>query len=338
VLSDLKASHKGVEHAYSANLRDYRDTIPPLFTPNALVILSNGSETKVGATFAPWERFGDWKRIDNEAEPGVISGENVVGLKGAGFSTLLAVIEAGPDALRTVEAWLENPPANEIVPLAGVRLLAPLPRPPKIICVGLNYRDHVIECNAEIPKVPTIFSKYPTAVIGPCDAIVLPKHSTAPDYEAELAVIVGKGGRHIPRARWRDHVFGYTNFNDVSARDYQEATSQWMIGKTFDTFAPMGPAIVTADEVPDPHALDIQMIINGEVLQDSNTSQIIFRIPDLLEYLSSVFTLEAGDVISTGTPGGVGEARVPPRWLRPGDEVLMRISGLGELRNHVKEE
>jgi 2-keto-4-pentenoate hydratase/2-oxohepta-3-ene-1,7-dioic acid hydratase in catechol pathway len=111
-----------------------------------------------------------------------------------------------------------------------------------------------------------------------------------------------------------------------------------MIGKTFDTFAPMGPAIVTADEVPDPHALDIQMIINGEVLQDSNTSQIIFRIPDLLEYLSSVFTLEAGDVISTGTPGGVGEARVPPRWLRPGDEVLMRISGLGELRNHVKEE
>jgi 2-keto-4-pentenoate hydratase/2-oxohepta-3-ene-1,7-dioic acid hydratase in catechol pathway len=146
------------------------------------------------------------------AEPGVISGENVVGLKGAGFSTLLAVIEAGPDALRTVEAWLENPPANEIVPLAGVRLLAPLPRPPKIICVGLNYRDHVIECNAEIPKVPTIFSKYPTAVIGPCDAIVLPKHSTAPDYEAELAVIIGKGGRHIPRARWRFHVFGYTNF------------------------------------------------------------------------------------------------------------------------------
>ncbi len=272
------------------------------------------------------------------AEPGVISGENIVGLKQAGFPTLLSVIEGGLDARRRAEAWLDRAPAGEIVPLATARLLAPLPRPPKIICVGLNYRDHAAESKMEIPKVPTIFSKYPTAVIGPGDEIVLPKHSTGPDYEAELAVIVGKGGRYISKDRWRDHVFGYTNFNDVSARDYQEATSQWMIGKTFDTFAPMGPAIVTADEIADPHALDIQMIINGEVLQNSNTSQIVFRIPDLLEHLSSVFTLEPGDVISTGTPGGVGEARNPPRWLRPGDDVVVRISGLGELRNRVKAE
>jgi 2-keto-4-pentenoate hydratase/2-oxohepta-3-ene-1,7-dioic acid hydratase in catechol pathway len=272
------------------------------------------------------------------AEPGVISGENIVGLKQAGFPTLLAVIEGGSDARRRIAAWLERPPAGEIVPLATARLLAPLPRPPKIICVGLNYRDHAAESKMEIPKVPTIFSKYPTAVIGPGDEIVLPKHSTGPDYEAELAVIVGKGGRYISRDRWLDHVFGYTNFNDVSARDYQEATSQWMIGKTFDTFAPMGPAIVTADEIADPHALDIQMIINGEVLQNSNTSQIVFRIPELLEHLSSVFTLEPGDVISTGTPGGVGEARNPPRWLRPGDDVVVRISGLGELRNRVRAE
>jgi 2-keto-4-pentenoate hydratase/2-oxohepta-3-ene-1,7-dioic acid hydratase in catechol pathway len=226
-------------------------------------------------------------------------------------------------------------PAGDVIPLAQARLLAPIPRPPKIICVGLNYRDHAIESKMEIPKVPTIFSKYATSVIGPSEEIVLPKLSSKPDYEAEFAVIIGKGGRHIPGARWQEHVFGYTNLNDVSARDYQMATTQWTIGKTFDTFAPMGPAIVTADEVPDPHALDIQMIINGEVLQSSNTSNLIFKIPDLIEYLSGVFTLEAGDVISTGTPAGVGFSKNPPRWLRPGDDVIVRISGLGDLRNRV---
>jgi 2-keto-4-pentenoate hydratase/2-oxohepta-3-ene-1,7-dioic acid hydratase in catechol pathway len=204
--------------------------------------------------------------------------------------------------------------------------------------VGLNYRDHALECNAEIPKVPTIFSKYTTAIIGPGEAIILPKHSKEPDYEAEFAVVIGKGGRYISKDRWRDHVFGYTNLNDVSARDFQAATSQWMIGKTFDTFAPIGPAIVTADEIPDPHALDIQMIINGEVLQSSNTSQMVFRIADLIEHISSVFTLEPGDIISTGTPAGVGEAKKPPRWLRPGDKVVVRISGIPELSNEVRAE
>jgi 2-keto-4-pentenoate hydratase/2-oxohepta-3-ene-1,7-dioic acid hydratase in catechol pathway len=270
---------------------------------------------------------------DGSAEPGVIVGSDVVGLKGAGFPTLLAVIEGGRDARKRVASWLDGKPAA--VPVAKVRLLAPLPRPPKIICVGLNYRDHALESKMEIPKVPTIFSKYPTAVIGPGDAIVLPKLSAKPDYEAEFAFVVGTGGRHIPADRWQEHIFGYTNFHDVSARDYQMATTQWMMGKTFDTFAPMGPAIVTVDEIPDPHALDIQMIINGEVLQSSNTSNLIFRIPALIEYLSGVFTLEAGDVVATGTPAGVGFSRNPPRWLRPGDDVAVRISGLGELRNPV---
>jgi 2-keto-4-pentenoate hydratase/2-oxohepta-3-ene-1,7-dioic acid hydratase in catechol pathway len=270
---------------------------------------------------------------DGSAEPGVIVGSDVVGLKGAGFPTLLAVIEGGADARKRVKSWLDGEPAA--VPLAKARLLAPLPRPPKIICVGLNYRDHAIESKMEIPKVPTIFSKYPTAVIGPGAPIVLPKLSAKPDYEAEFAFVIGTGGRHIPADRWKDHIFGYTNFHDVSARDYQMATTQWMMGKTFDTFAPMGPAIVTADEIPDPHALDIQMIINGEVLQRSNTSNLIFRIPALIEYLSGVFTLEPGDVVATGTPAGVGFSRNPPRWLRPGDDVVVRISGLGELRNPV---
>ncbi len=272
---------------------------------------------------------------NGQVKPGVISGESVIGLKDAGFDSLLAVIQGGPEALQVVRSWVDG---KEPVPLSSVRLLAPLPRPPKIICVGLNYRDHVRECNAEIPTVPTIFSKYVTAIIGPGDDIVLPKLSTAPDYEAELAVVIGKGGRYISKERWKEHVFGYTNFNDVSARDFQEATSQWMIGKTFDTFAPMGPAIVTADEIEDPHALDIQMVINGEVLQNSNTRELVFGIPELLAHLSSVFTLEPGDIISTGTPGGVGESRKPPRWLRPGDDVVVRIAGLGELRNGVRAE
>jgi 2-keto-4-pentenoate hydratase/2-oxohepta-3-ene-1,7-dioic acid hydratase in catechol pathway len=275
---------------------------------------------------------------NGQSEPGALLDDKVIGFKSPGFPTLLHLIQGGAEALERAKALVAKPPADATVPLANVRLLAPLSRPPKIICVGLNYRDHAAECNAEIPKVPTIFSKYTTAIIGPGEAIVLPTHSKEPDYEAEFAVVIGKGGRYISKDRWRDHVFGYTNLNDVSARDFQMATSQWMIGKTFDTFAPIGPAIVTADEIPDPHALDIQMIINGEILQSSNTSQMVFRIADLIEHISSVFTLEPGDIISTGTPAGVGEAKKPPRWLRPGDKVVVRIEGIPELSNEVRAE
>ncbi len=267
--------------------------------------------------------------------PGALLGNEVVSLKEAGFRDILTLIEAGPEALKRVEVLLAKPPAESIFPLASVNLLAPIPKPTKIICVGLNYRDHAIESKMEIPKVPTIFSKYTTAVIGAGDNIVLPKNSEKPDYEAEFAFVVGKGGRHVRKVDWRQYVFGYMNLNDVSARDFQMATSQWMMGKTFDTFAPMGPYLVTADEVPDPHNLDISLTINGETLQHSNTKELIFRIPELIEYLSSVFTLEPGDVVSTGTPSGVGFSHNPPRWLRAGDDVVVRVEGLGELRNPV---
>lgn len=274
-------------------------------------------------------------RRNGSAEPGVISGGEVVAIRQAGFHDLLSITGGGREALKRVEQWSLKPPQSEILPLRSVQLLAPVPRPPKIICVGLNYRDHAIESKMEIPKVPTIFSKYATAVIGPGESIVLPRNSTKPDYEAEFAFVIGKSGRHIPAAEWQEHVFGYTIVNDVSARDFQMATSQWMMGKTFDTFCPMGPYLVTADEIADPHALDISMTINGEVLQSSNTCNLIFPIPDLIAYLSSVFTLESGDIVSTGTPAGVGAGKTPPRWLKSGDDVVVRVAGLGELRNPV---
>lgn len=278
-------------------------------------------------------RFVTFQRHEY-TEPGVLVGEEIASIRGAGFEDLLSVITGGPVALERVQAWLESTPWGDIVKARDVKLRAPF-RPPKIICVGLNYREHARESKMEVPEVPTVFAKFPTAVIGPDEPIVLPKNSSKPDYEAELAFVIGRGGRHIPAGRWRECVFGYTNFNDVSARDYQMRTSQWMIGKCFDTFAPMGPAIVTADEVPDPHALKIGTVINGEVLQDHTTSDLIFKIPDLIAFLSSVFTLEPGDVVTTGTPAGVGFSYEPPRWLKPGDEVTVRVEGLGELRNPV---
>jgi 2-keto-4-pentenoate hydratase/2-oxohepta-3-ene-1,7-dioic acid hydratase in catechol pathway len=244
-----------------------------------------------------------------------------------------AIAAGGPAARTQIDSFLESSPAS--VPLKSVTLMAPVPKPGKFICVGLNYRDHAIETKMEIPKIPTIFSKFSSAVIGPNEAIILPKNSTQPDYEAEFAFVIGQGGRHIPAERWREHIFGYTMVNDVSARDFQMATTQWLMGKTFDTFAPMGPHIVSADEISDPHALDISLRIHDEELQRSNTRELIFKIPELVAYLSSAFTLEPGDVVSTGTPAGVGFARKPPRFLRPGDEVVVRVDQIGELRNPV---
>jgi 2-keto-4-pentenoate hydratase/2-oxohepta-3-ene-1,7-dioic acid hydratase in catechol pathway len=269
------------------------------------------------------------------AEPGVLLGAELIGIGGAGFDSVLSVIAGGADAMDRVRRWLKNPPPGETFDPARTRLAAPVPRPPKIVCIGLNYRDHAAESNLPIPETPTVFAKFQTAVTGHRHPIVLPKNSAKPDYEAEFAVVIGQGGRHIPEERWREHVFGYTIANDVSARDFQMATTQWMIGKTFDTFAPIGPAIVTADEIEDPHNLDISLTLSGEVMQSSNTRHLIFGVPKLIAFLSSVFTLEPGDIISTGTPGGVGMARKPPRWLKPGDEVVVRVEGLGELVNPV---
>ena len=279
-------------------------------------------------------RFVTFQR-ESYDEPAILFEDRLIGLRSAGFTDLRALIAGGADALDRAQRWLLHPPGGELIDAATATLLAPIPRPPKIVCIGLNYRDHAEESRMPIPEVPTVFAKFPTAANGHRRPIVLPKASTKPDYEAELAVVVGRGGRYIPEAAWREHVFGYTIFNDVSARDFQMATSQWIMGKTFDTFAPFGPAIVTADEIEDPHNLDISLTLNGEVMQHSNTRNLIFQVPRLIAFLSSVFTLEPGDIIATGTPGGVGFARKPPRYLKAGDQVTVRIEGLGELSNPV---
>ena len=219
------------------------------------------------------------------------------------------------------------------LPLDDVTLLAPIPRPPRIFAIGLNYQKHAAESKMAVQKVPTVFMKLSSSVVGPDTPIILPKISTQPDYEAEFAVVIGKPGYQISADDWQQYVFGYTIVNDVSARDIQLSTSQWTLGKSFPTFSPLGPSITTADEVPDPHALDISLTINGETLQKSNTSDLIFKIPALIAYLSSTTPLEAGDIISTGTPEGVGLGRTPQRWLKPNEEVIITIEKLGSLRN-----
>jgi 2-keto-4-pentenoate hydratase/2-oxohepta-3-ene-1,7-dioic acid hydratase in catechol pathway len=271
-----------------------------------------------------------------QPRPGLLSDNGLVtDLTGAGFASLLDLIEAGSEGRAKAEKFAASASKDQQHPLEKIKLLAPIPRPRKLICVGLNYRDHAAETGSEIPSVPTIFNKFATAVVGPGANIVLPKVSKSPDYEAEFAFVIGRGGRQIAAADWERHVFGYTIVNDVTARDYQRATTQWLMGKTFDTFAPMGPWITTADAIADPHALDIQIEINGELLQNSNTRELIFKVPDLIAFLSSVFTLEPGDIVSTGTPAGVGVARKPQRFLRPGDDVVVKIPAIGELRNPV---
>jgi 2-keto-4-pentenoate hydratase/2-oxohepta-3-ene-1,7-dioic acid hydratase in catechol pathway len=223
-------------------------------------------------------------------------------------------------------------------PRAEVRLHAPLPRPGKIICIGLNYRDHAEESGMAVPTEPVVFCKYASAVIGPEDPIVLPPDSQEVDYEAELVFVIGKTGRNIPAAAAMDYVAGYTCGHDVSARDYQirRGGGQWMIGKTFDTFSPLGPVLVTADEGLDPHNLPIRCLVNGETLQNSNTCQFVFRIPELVEYLSRIMTLEPGDAVFTGTPPGVGFARKPPIFLKAGDRAEIQIDGIGSLSNPVR--
>jgi 2-keto-4-pentenoate hydratase/2-oxohepta-3-ene-1,7-dioic acid hydratase in catechol pathway len=224
--------------------------------------------------------------------------------------------------------------AGDAIPSSGHRLLAPV-EPSKIVAVGLNYKDHAAESNMAVPKTPVIFSKYVTSVIGERVPIVLPAVSSQVDYEAELAVVIGRRAKHVPVERALDCVLGYTNLNDVSARDLQFADGQWQRGKSCDTFAPMGPAVVTGDEVGDPHKLRIQLRLNGTTLQDSSTEQLIFGVDHIVAFLSETVTLEPGDVIATGTPPGVGFARKPPVFLKPGDVVEVEVERLGVLSNPV---
>ncbi len=238
-------------------------------------------------------------------------------------------------ALGVIQSHVEPALDGARFPLDEVRLHAPLTNPPRIFCIGLNYRDHAIESGMEIPKFPVVFFKMVPSMIGPGESILLPSITQEPDYEAELAVVLGQGGYRIPATRAMDHVYGFTILNDVSARDIQFATSQWSLSKSLPTFCPMGPAIITRDEIADPHSLSISLSINGEMLQNSNTRELIFRIPELIEYISSITPLLPGDIISTGTPSGVGLGRTPKRWLRSGDTVTVSIEGLGSLTNPV---
>jgi 2-keto-4-pentenoate hydratase/2-oxohepta-3-ene-1,7-dioic acid hydratase in catechol pathway len=251
-------------------------------------------------------------------------------------ATVRGLLELGPEGLRRADEASRRSGAV-VHPADRTKLLPPIPDPHKIVCLGLNYRDHAAEGGAPIPKDPVLFSKYATSLIGQGDRIVLPAVSREVDYEAELVVVVGKRGRHLKAEDAAGYVAGYTIGHDVSARDWQmrKDGKQWMVGKTFDTFAPTGPVIVTADEVPDPHELGIRLRLNGQVMQDSNTRELIFRVPTVLAYLSQVFTLEPGDLVFTGTPSGVGFARKPPVFLKDGDVVEVEIDRLGVLRNPV---
>ncbi len=248
---------------------------------------------------------------------------------------MLSFLEAGPEARAAAEQVAAAAPQSAELDLAAVILKAPVPRPGKILCVGQNYLEHAAEANAGASPYPIIFAKYANAVIGPGEPIVIPPETEEPDYEAELGVVIGRRARRVPESAALDYVAGYTPLNDVSARDWQRRTGQWLMGKTFDTFAPMGPALVTADEVPDVQNLTVRTVIGGEVLQEASTALMIFPVAFLIAYITQVVTLEPGDVIATGTPAGIGAARKPPRWLRHGDVVRVEIDGVGALENPV---
>jgi 2-keto-4-pentenoate hydratase/2-oxohepta-3-ene-1,7-dioic acid hydratase in catechol pathway len=253
------------------------------------------------------------------------------GIHALGGASLLEYIIHGRDADRR--------PQGEAVPLEEARLHAPLARPGKIVAIGLNYEDHAAETGAEIPEKPLVFAKYPNTIIGPGEPIRIPPITEQVDYEAELAVVIGRRARNVSESEALEYVFGYANANDVSSRDLQFSEGgQWTRSKSLDTFLPLGPFVATRDEVPDPQDLYIRAILNGEVVQDGTTSKMIFSVAELVSFLSTGMTLEPGDIIITGTPPGVGMARDPQLWMKPGDEVTIEIEGLGALTNPVEAE
>jgi 2-keto-4-pentenoate hydratase/2-oxohepta-3-ene-1,7-dioic acid hydratase in catechol pathway len=270
------------------------------------------------------------------ARLGVVLGEEIVDLAEAAPELpreTAALLAAGPAALERAAAAAAN--ARSRRSLGAVRLGPPLLRPPKFLAIGLNYADHVAESGVEPPKLPTVFNKQSTCVAGPRDPIHMPRVSSALDYEGELGFVIGRRCRHVPRDRAHEAIAGYLVVNDVTVRDWQLRVPTWTMGKSFDTHGPIGPWLTTADEVADPHALRLRTFVNGELRQDSSTKQLIFDCYALVEHLSTAFTLEPGDVVSTGTPGGVGIALKPPRLLQVGDVVRVEIEGLGALENPV---
>jgi acylpyruvate hydrolase len=273
---------------------------------------------------------------------GLVEGDSVIDLAAADASLpkdLAALIAAGPSALAGVKAAAGKAPASARLALAAVKAALPIARPSKFICVGLNYALHAKEGGHPIPTYPSFFLRVPTSLNAAGAPVVRPRASIQLDYECELTIVIGKGGRHIPEARALDHVFGYTLFNDVSVRDFQRKTTQWMPGKNFDATGPLGPWIVTADELP-PGAsgLRITTRVNGETMQDSNTSDMIFSTANIVATLSEFMTLEPGDLIATGTPSGVAHARKPPAWMKAGDTVEVEVERIGVLSNPIVDE
>ena len=276
---------------------------------------------------------------------GAVRGETAVlpALAGADMNDMLTLIEAGPPQWQAYAVELEHCPADCHVPLRAVCLLAPIPRPRKnVMCLGLNYADHAAESLAahgrplELPQHPVVFTKAVTSVTAHgADIVVDSTLTTQLDWEVELAVIIGRGGRRIPKEHALEHVFGYTVLNDLSARDLQFRHKQYFLGKSLDGACPMGPWIVTADEIPDPQQLDLCCRVNGEVKQASNTRHQIFSVAEVIAVLSRSMSLEPGDIIATGTPAGVGFARTPPEFLQPGDIVECEVSDIGTLRNRI---
>jgi len=297
--------------------------------------------------------------LGTEIHPGVLAGDDhVVDLHAAAVAyperlrlpvdSILSLLRQGDQALKDVRAIVDDLalaisglpqsiPEGVVLRKSRVTFVAPILNPQKIIGVGLNYRDHCEENKREPPRSPITFAKYPSAIIGPEETIMLhPDDTQQVDYEAEFAVVIGKQARRLSEHEAMDYVAGYTIVNDVSARDIQFAEGQWVRAKSLDTFCPLGPAIVTKDEVPDPHSLDIKCILNEDVVQHSNTKQLLFGVPSLVSFLTRSITLLPGDIISTGTPGGVGYYRKPQIFLKPGDHVRVEIERIGVLGNPVR--
>lgn len=247
-----------------------------------------------------------------------------------------ALVAQGPDALAAAgHALLAGPE----IALDAVELLPPLPNPPKIVCVGLNYADHSAESGFQVPSYPTIFARFASSLVGHGAPIIRPRVSEQLDYEGEVVAVIGRGGRHIPKADALDHVLGYSVFNDASVRDYQTRAPQWTIGKNFDGTGAFGPVLVTADELPPgARGLRISTRLNGQVVQDASTDDLIFDVATLVSTLSEAITWEPGDVVVTGTPAGVGLARKPPLWMKPGDVCEVEVEGIGVLRNPIMDE
>ncbi|MDG5788844.1 fumarylacetoacetate hydrolase family protein [Evansella sp. AB-P1] len=271
-------------------------------------------------------------------------GETRVEETGAAFvpSNTIDFMEGGERSLRVAYEAIQYALSNEVGNTTIVRnknevkIEAPVLKPNKIICVGHNYRAHILEMKREIPEFPVVFAKFNNAIIGPEDDIPFPSITEKLDYEAELAVVIGKQSKNVPKEEALEYVAGYTIANDVTARDLQRRTIQWLQGKNLDGSAPLGPWLVTKDEIPNPHELEISLNVNGEERQRSNTSDLVFNVNHLVAFLSSIMTLEPGDVICTGTPGGVGFARDPQVFLQDGDVVQIEIEKIGKLTNQVK--